>query len=165
MIFITLLVTFILIVVGGYYLYNPGWLSGSDDEPVEDDIINREIRGPSGESTDGEEISWVDYETGLDSAAVANKPIFIDFYTDWCTYCIYMEEDTYSQSTVIQKSKSFVPVKVDGDVRKDLITSYNINGYPTTVFLNSQGEEISRRVGYIGPTEFLEEMDNALSNS
>jgi len=86
----------------------------------------------------------------------------IDFYTDWCGYCEDMDRDTYGDSRVIEKSKDFVSIKVDGDDRQDLINSYIITGYPTIVFLNSQGTEINRVPGYVPPGPFLDEMDKAL---
>jgi len=40
----------------------------------------------------------------------------------------------------------------------DLAKKYNVRGYPTTVFVNSQGEEVDRIVGYLPIDEFLAEI-------
>lgn len=40
----------------------------------------------------------------------------------------------------------------------DLAKKYNVRGYPTTVFVNPEGEEIDRIVGYLPTDEFLQEL-------
>jgi thiol:disulfide interchange protein len=119
---------------------------------------------PSG-SSESNKIIWLDFEEGSVKAHDENKIILIDFYTDWCTWCTEMDENTYSKSDIIEKSEQFVCVKVDGDVRTDLTQKYNINGYPTTLFLSANGTEVHRVVGYAGPDEFMNHMRFALGEN
>jgi thiol:disulfide interchange protein len=113
-------------------------------------------------SAQSNEIEWQDYEEGMEKARTENKTVLIDFYTDWCSWCDRMDEDTYSDSAVIDKSKTFVCVKVDGDKREDLVNKYNIDGYPTTLFLNKTGYELHRMEGYLNEDEFYDHMRFAL---
>jgi thiol:disulfide interchange protein DsbD len=107
-------------------------------------------------------INWTEYDEGMELSGSENKPVLIDFYTDWCGYCDDMDENTYSDSKIISKAGSFICIKVDGDDRTDLVKKYDVDGYPTTVFLDSSGKEVHRVVGYSPSDEFLGHMEYAL---
>jgi hypothetical protein len=51
--------------------------------------------------------------------------------------------------------KDFIAIKVDTQVRIDIESKYHIEYYPTIVFLNTKGDEISRHVGYLGPEDMV----------
>ncbi len=84
---------------------------------------------------------------------------------DCCIYCVEMDENTYSDSRVIEKSKEFINIKVDGDIRMDIINEHSVDSHPTTVFLDTQQKEIHRINGYVPAGSFLEDMDYALENA
>ncbi|MCX9085050.1 MAG: thioredoxin domain-containing protein [Candidatus Methanoperedens sp.] len=102
-----------------------------------------------------ETTKWYKYEAGMEEASSTGKPVFMEFYADWCSPCIAMEEDTYPDSRVISEMKDFVAIKVDTQIRIDIEKKYRIAYYPTIVFLNSKGDEISRNVGYLGPEDMV----------
>jgi thiol-disulfide isomerase/thioredoxin len=83
------------------------------------------------------------------------KPMILEFYADWCSPCIAMEEGTYPDPRVISELKDFIAIKVDTQVRIDVESKYHIAYYPTIVFLNVKGDEISRHVGYLGPEDMI----------
>jgi uncharacterized protein YyaL (SSP411 family) len=112
---------------------------------------------------DANEINWIDYETGMNQGKEFDRLIIIDFYTDWCTWCQVMENSTYIDPVVVARSKEFVCIKVDGDRNVQLVNEYNIEGYPTTFFLMPDGSVFDKTVGYIEPEEFLQKMDDAIS--
>ncbi len=103
-----------------------------------------------------ETIHWYDYEEGILAASTMKKPILIDFYADWCGPCIAMEENTYPDARVVAEMADFVPIKVDTQKRIDIETRYGINYYPTVVFLDPKGTEITRHIGYLGPEEMVQ---------
>ena len=107
------------------------------------------------------ETHWYNYEEGRLAAGVNNKPILIDFYADWCSPCIKMEKETYPDSRVVSEMSDFIGIKVDTQKRIDVETKYLIEYYPTIVFLNSKGGEISRHIGYLGPEEMVLEIEKA----
>jgi thiol:disulfide interchange protein len=107
-------------------------------------------------------ISWHDFEEGMNLSRNQRKPSMVDFSTSWCSWCKKMDEDTYSDSRVINRSAGLVCVRVDGDARGDLVAKYKIDGYPTVVFLNPDGSEKHRVVGYKGPDDFLQDLDYVL---
>jgi thiol:disulfide interchange protein DsbD len=160
----------VMIIVGvslisGYYLYETTWGPGNNNNNGTNGN-NDLIENGNGDQKDNNVIVWEhDYEKGLELARNSDKPILIDFYTEWCVYCKDMDRDTYSNSNVIQKSTEFVCIKVDGDNRPDVRENYFIDSYPTTVFLNVNQVETHRMKGYIGPGPFLEDMDFALERA
>ena len=98
---------------------------------------------------------WYSYENGMTAANSMKKPIIIDFYADWCDPCIAMENSTYPDSRVVSEMKDFIAIKVNTQIRIDIESKYNIAYYPTVVFLDPQGREISRHVGYLGPEDMV----------
>jgi thiol:disulfide interchange protein len=109
-------------------------------------------------------IKWVtSMDEALQQAAKKNRPIMIDVYADWCGWCKRLDSDTYSNKDVIAKSGEFVDLKLDADANKDIVNQYKIGGLPTILFLDSQGHEIHKVIGYKPPNQFVVEMDKALS--
>ncbi len=101
---------------------------------------------------------WYTYEEGMLDAGSAGKPVILDFYADWCPPCIAMEETTYPDPAVVSEMKDFIAIKVDTQKRIDIESKYGITYYPTVVFLDSQGKEVSRHIGYLGPLEMVDEI-------
>ncbi len=107
-------------------------------------------------------MTWHDFEEGENLSLNQRRPALVDFFTSWCSWCKKMDAETYTDSRVINRSESLVCVKVDGDARGDLIAKYKVDGYPTIVFLNPDGSEKHRVVGYKGPDDFLKDIDFVL---
>jgi thiol-disulfide isomerase/thioredoxin len=110
-------------------------------------------------------IEWHDYEEGMNLSAAQNKSVLIDFSTDWCSWCKKMDAETYTDARVIGKARHFVCIKVDGDLRGDLVSSYGVKAYPTTVFVAPNGTVARSIDGFKGPDDFLNEMDLALGGA
>jgi len=114
-------------------------------------IISLAIYAPA------EEIEWFEPSLGkaLEEARSLDKPLMIDFYTDWCGWCKKLDETAYRDSKVVELSKKFVCLKLDGDREgAEAVKKYRIRGYPTILFLNSSGEEVERVVGYREAADF-----------
>jgi len=113
--------------------------------------------------TSATEIQWHEYEEGMALASSNNMPVMIDFYTEWCGYCRKMDDEVYVNDEVIELSKNFVNIKVDCGARPDLRQKYAVMGYPTIVFLNSNGDEVYRVYGYVPADVFKTDMQIALN--
>jgi hypothetical protein len=66
-----------------------------------------------------------------------------------------MENSTYPDPRVVSELKDFIAVKVDTQIRIDIESKYHIAYYPTVIFLDPKGSEISRHVGYLGPEDMV----------
>ena len=73
----------------------------------------------------------------------------------WCHWCHVMEGTTYRdpaiQKTILEK---FIPVRVDQDADPELSYRYEDWGWPATIMLDKDGNEIFKRRGYIPPDLF-----------
>jgi thiol:disulfide interchange protein len=111
-------------------------------------------------------VQWVtSLEEGLKQAAEQDKPLMVDFYTDWCGWCKELDRQTYSDARVQDKAKQFVSVKVDAEADATNRRKYGVDGFPTIIFLDSAGTEIHRVPGFAPPDPFLKEMDKALAKA
>ncbi|MGZ7048141.1 MAG: thioredoxin family protein [Methanobacterium sp.] len=105
-------------------------------------------------------LSWhTDLNSTLAEAKQTNKPVFMDFYANWCSYCQKLDENTFSDPQVQDKLKSkYVLAKINIDSNPDIASKYKVYGVPTMVFLNPDGTEIKRNEGYLGPNELLNQL-------
>lgn len=118
-------------------------------------------------------IRWLPYaEARLQEAARIGKPVFIDFYADWCLPCKELDSRTFSDPEVIRASENFVMLKADLTSAdepgvKELQKKYQVLGVPTLVFLRPDGSEMSElRVTGFEPKEvFLPRMMRALDQA
>lgn len=100
----------------------------------------------------------------LAKAKTEKKPVFIDFSTDWCGWCRKLEKDTFSQASVAEVMKALINVHIDAEKGEgpELKRRFAVEGYPTLVVIDADGEEIDRIVGYMKPAEFTVEVERIL---
>ena len=111
-------------------------------------------------------ISWEDdLDTALAKAKKSQKPVMVDFYTEWCGWCKKLDSDTYSDRKVSDLAKNFICVKVDGDKNREAASKYQIEGYPTIIFLNYEGGIDERIVGYRDASSFASAMSSVLKKT
>ncbi len=87
-----------------------------------------------------------------------NKIIFIDCYTSWCGPCKWMAKNVFPESNIgAFYNQNFISYKIDMEkgVGKDVKKEYAINGYPTLLFINGEGEVEHRSIGGCDTSEFL----------
>lgn len=49
-----------------------------------------------------ESVRWLSFEELENALAEKPKKVFIDFFTDWCTYCRKMDKSVFTNSKVIE---------------------------------------------------------------
>ena len=92
-----------------------------------------------------------------------NRPILIDMYTDWCHWCKVLDAEVFPTAEFKNKAKSFTLCKINPEKDPGGDQGFGVDGFPTTVFLNKNGQEIHRLVGYKPVDGYLAEMDKALA--
>ena len=110
---------------------------------------------------EGKGIKFFDgsWEELLEKAKKENKPFFVDFYTSWCYPCKLLERKTFSSPKVGNfANKNFIPYRLNAESRKGLpiARKYGVRAYPTIIFFNSKGEVIGTHIGFVGPDQFLQ---------
>jgi len=103
---------------------------------------------PAADST--AEIDWHDNLAGATKVArEKGLPIVVDVWAIWCAPCREMDQTTFRDAAVIELAQRIVPLKIDADVRASFIERYQIDAYPTLLFLDQDGGELSRVRGAV----------------
>jgi thiol:disulfide interchange protein DsbD len=97
----------------------------------------------------------------LNSAKKNNKLVILDFYADWCAACKELDEYTWENDKVKEILQlNYIMLKLDftktSKEGKELQRKYSVKGLPTVIFLDSNGKELTRFVGFVKAEKFLE---------
>ena len=113
------------------------------------------LAGPGGAAV--HEIGWTTTLAGaLDTAKQDRRPVLVDVWAVWCVPCKEMERTTYADPQVVAAvNEGFVPLKVDADVHEAFVERYGVDAFPTLLFLDHEGNEISRMRGLVAAPELL----------
>jgi thioredoxin-related protein len=123
------------------------------------------------------ELNWL---SNLEEAQLESEesglPIFVNFTgSDWCGWCIKLVDEVFSKEEFIDyANENLIMVKLDfpkrieqtketKDYNRSLSSKYNIQGFPTILLLNSEGEVIAK-TGYQagGPNKYIDHLKNLL---
>ena len=85
------------------------------------------------------------YDRGrsLEKAKATNKPIIVFFYTDWCGFCQRFAP-TFNKITKlpeIKKNFAIAFVNCEKPENKDIMTEYNVQGFPTVYVIDANGKK------------------------
>jgi thiol:disulfide interchange protein len=107
-----------------------------------------------------------DLHTALNRANGEKKLVMVDFYTDWCQWCKRMDQNTFTDANVQRALQQVVSVRLNAekDGREDA-ARFNVEGFPTLIFLDATGAEVGRIPGYLEPGPFLDELHNILQKA
>ncbi len=101
-------------------------------------------------------IHWQEWSTqAFAHAKKQKKPVLLAISAVWCHWCHTMDKETYANAAVIKEiNTSFIPVRVDTDLRPDINERYNLGGWPTTAVLRPDGTLVTG-VLYLPPDQLL----------
>lgn len=96
--------------------------------------------------------------SALAEARDATRPVFIDFYAEWCAPCKIIEGKILPDPRVQAALDGFIFVRVDMDIDLKAGQRFNVVGMPTLLVLSGEGEELFRHVGLIEPGDLAERL-------
>ena len=120
------------------------------------------------------ESNWItDYKKAQEDAKAGKKLMLLEFTgSDWCGWCMKLDKEVFSTPEFQNyASRNLILVKVDfprrrpqtealKDQNEQLAQKYGIQGFPTIIVLNGQGEKVGE-LGYTdgGPSPFLAKLE------
>ncbi len=121
--------------------------------------------------------SWLtSYKDALAKSKETKLPVMADFTgSDWCHWCISLKKEVFDTDEFKKWAADHVILleldfpqgkKLSKELTKqneDLKAKFNIEGFPTLVFLNGDGKELGRG-GYVegGPKPWIEAAEKAM---
>ncbi len=106
------------------------------------------------------------WSEALSEAKMSGKYIFVDVYTDWCPPCKQMDKEVLSLPEVGQRyNTAFVNYKLNAEEGPGiaLAEQYAARAYPTYLYLDAEGNLLHRAVGFLAPSAFIAQADQALA--
>ena len=119
-------------------------------------------------------LEWLtDYKKAQQEAKASNRLLLVDFTgSDWCGWCIKLDREVFSKAEFKDyASKNLVLMEVDFPRAKaqtvgvkkqnqELAQQYQIQGFPTILVLNGDGQKIGE-LGYMegGAATFIAELE------
>jgi len=113
-------------------------------------------------------ITWQTFDKGVELAKKEKKMMVLDIYADWCHWCKVMDKDTYGNPEVVKYAQeSLVMAKLNAETDekfkfkegnysgRQLSMMFGVEGFPSTIFLNSEGELITTVSGFIPADRFI----------
>ena len=99
------------------------------------------------------------WNEALQLAKKEGKPIFLDVYASWCGPCKMLKTYTFPNQEVGKFfNANFINVAVDGEKGEgpQLAQKFNLRGYPTLIFVDSNEQVIAQKAGYRNAKKFIE---------
>ena len=110
-------------------------------------------------------IAWRDADAdAFVDARAQGKLVLLSIQADWCHWCHVMNDTTFRDPSITSRlEERFVTVRAEADARPDLADRYGMWGWPATIVLTPEGEEIVAVRGYRDAHAFAEILDRALA--
>jgi hypothetical protein len=90
----------------------------------------------------------------LAEARREHKLVLIDGAAAWCHWCHVMDATTYRDPEIGRVlAERFVTIRFDADAQPDLAERYGAWGWPATIVLSPEAEELGKHRGYLPPDE------------
>ena len=116
----------------------------------------------------GPEFTAVRSVAELDAALrLADRPVMLEFYADWCVSCKEMERFTFADAAVQRRLAGALLLRADvtanSDEDRELLRRFRLFGPPGMIFFDAAGREIgaARTVGFQKTSQFLETLRSA----
>ncbi len=128
-------------------------------------------------SSHAQEVQWLTWEEAVELSQTQKKKFFVDIYTDWCSWCKKMDQNTFSQPNIVEYlNENYYSIKFDAEMQDEITIGDNTYrfvksgkrgfhelafeitrgrlSYPTVVFLDEDMKIIQSLGGYWNAEEF-----------
>lgn len=98
-------------------------------------------------------IAWHDsLESGWQESRRRNVPMVIFITSDQCHYCDVMKQNTWRDSSVLQRvANQFVAIRLSPTKNSATLSRIHVSMYPMTMVGIPEGKIVSHRLGYQTP--------------
>ena len=96
-------------------------------------------------------------------AFTTNKPIFLEFYAEWCDVCKKMSPNVSELSKEYGKDINFVFMNVDNPKWEKYIKEMNVNGIPQINLFDNQSNLVKTFIGLQDDRDIKQSLINILS--
>jgi thiol-disulfide isomerase/thioredoxin len=125
------------------------------EDRLADDMVAEERTRPRATAP----YTWMeDLDRAMATAEASGKRILLYFETDWCGPCHTMDEWIWTDAEVVAALQAgFVGVKLDGDIEKEHVLRYEVQGYPNILIVDPDSGTAIRSVkGYQSSQQLLD---------
>jgi thiol-disulfide isomerase/thioredoxin len=106
-----------------------------------------------------QDIQWVrSYSEGMNLAKESNRPVLVDFWSEWCLPCRQMDKDVYTDLKLIEAARRFVFIRVDADSDRATTLRFGIKALPMKLFLDPRETILLQVKGFTKASELLDMM-------
>ena len=111
-------------------------------------------------------IAWREADArAFEEARAQGRLVLLSIQADWCHWCHVMNDTTFRDPSITSRlNERFVTVRAEADARPDLADRYGMWGWPATILLTPEGEEIVAVRGYRDARAFAAILDRALAH-
>jgi tetratricopeptide (TPR) repeat protein len=120
---------------------------------------------PAAKPKAGNAIAWVEYETGIKQAEKQKRLVLAVFTAAWCPTCQKLDKEVLQDRSVIATSRQFICIRVDVDEQIDVKTKHAVSLYPTTLVLDSDGNEWLRLISFSSAEQYAAELKGAAARA
>ena len=113
-------------------------------------------------------LKWLSFNQGYELALKEKKHLLVDFYADWCRWCKVMETETFTKPNIIDKlNADYIIARVHVDrpekiqfkgmsmSSEEFASGMGINGLPTLMFFDRNGEALTKVPGFMDEKTML----------
>ena len=111
---------------------------------------------------------WLSMKDAVDAAQANSDIILIHSYTEWCGWCRELDNTTYTDDTVqnyLAEHFKVTRLDIENDAQieffggwvtmSELGMAFDVRTTPTTVFMDSEGNYITKAPSFFPPDQFL----------
>ena len=147
-------------------------ISGSSQDSGTPTMTTEDVRPAGGPTRGGDpnaEIVWLDDLDSARAQATSSQVIFVDVYTDWCSWCKYMDKKVYTDPSVRALASEHLFVKLDaedGGKGQAFAQANRIGGFPTLIVYSADGKQLANQPGaFRQPADFVRWFNAAASRA